>query len=53
MGICAVDIILLLVLLCVDGLVTVDVFLKGIKVTLEVLCCIVVVVTGAVVRVRW
>lgn len=53
-GGCGVNTFLLLVLLCVEGLVTVDdILLTGVEVMLEVLCCIVVVVTGVVVCVRW
>lgn len=52
-GGCGVDIILLLVLLCVEGLVAVDVSLRGMEVMMEVLCCIVVVVAGVVVCVSW
>lgn len=52
-GGCGVDITLLLVLLCVEGLVTEGVLLRGVEVTLEVLCCTVVVVAGVVVCVRW
>lgn len=53
-GGCGVNTFLLLVLLCVEGLVTVDdILLTGVEVMLEVLCCIVVIVTGVVVCVRW
>lgn len=47
------DVIFLLVLLWVEGLVTVDILLREVKVMLEVLCCAVVAVTGVVVCVRW
>lgn len=49
-GVCRED--MMLVLLCVEGLVTVDVLLRGLEVRLEALCCV-AVVTGVVVRVRW
>lgn len=52
-GLCRVDIILLFVLLCVEGLVTADVLLRGSEeVVLEVLCCTEVIKTGVVVCVR-
>lgn len=52
-GDCGVDITLLLVLLCIEGLVTEDVLLRGVEVTVEVLCCTVLVAAGVVVRARW
>lgn len=52
-GGCGVDMILLLVPLRVEGLGTVDIPLRGEEVMLEVLCWIVVRVTGVVVCVRW
>ncbi len=51
-GLCGVDVILLFVLLCVEGLVTADVLLRGSEVVLEVLCCAEVIKTGVVVCAR-
>lgn len=51
-GGCRVDIILLIVLLCVEGLVTVDVSLRGVEARLGVLCCNLVDVRGVVACVR-
>lgn len=48
-----VDIVLLLVLLCVEGLVRVDEFLKGVELMLEVPCCTVVTGTGVVTSFIW
>lgn len=45
--------IVLLVPPCVDGLVTVDEFLKGVEVMLEVPCCTVVAGTGVVTSFVW
>ena len=52
-GGCGVDTILLLVLLCVEGMGMLDILLRGVEVMLEVLCCTAVAVTGVVACVSW